>query len=621
MIKALSGGEPKMVSHYRILGLLGAGGMGRVLLGVAPDGRFVAIKQIHARLLDERDYRARFHREVAISTRVSGAFTAAVVDFDTNAETPWLASVFIAGVGLDRAIEQYGPLPVSSVRTLASGLASALHSIHQTGLIHRDLKPANVILASDGPRVIDFGIARANESEEVLTEVGSVLGSPAYMSPEQAGADTVTAASDIFALGSLLYMAATGVNAFAATSAPVTLFNIVHSEPDFAKVPPPLRELIAGCLRKNARDRPTASQILDYLGVLPMASPWPEPIHRDIAAQGASLRELTDDPERTQIVLTTPAPTVPVERPKRRRWLLIGTACAAVVAVVAASAWAVSSRGESPAAAPAAVATLPTLAQLREVDSCGWLQQALGPTLPDGAATGVRRNTAEWSWKTTSSWGCDGSAGSGRITVELGSALTGFASTQRTVAGLDLLRRGRDCAFAVGTTWGISVDTGVAADCALAEHVIERLVAALGSLVIDPAAGTSLASVDPCALISGDELKVANSSGPAAPTAHTCSWGGDGRLRVDLNRRTDADAGTLYNGNAVDIGSGLLVYNASLPGAGSDAGCSTVYRFRAIDTGTHESVAVDLHGAAPREKRCPTGETIVAALVPRLPQR
>ncbi|MFD3705487.1 serine/threonine-protein kinase [Nocardia sp. NPDC058658] len=629
LIKALSVDDPNMVSRYRILGVLGAGGMGRVLLGLGPDARFVAIKQIHTRLLDDGDYRARFHREVAISTRVSGAFTAAVVDFDTASEIPWLASVFIAGVPLDSAVQQYGPLPLASVRTLASGLASALHSIHTTGLIHRDLKPANVILAADGPRVIDFGIARTVEAEESLTEVGSVLGSPAYMSPEQAAAEPITAAADIFSLGSLLYMAATGVSPFAAASAPFTLFNIVHTEPDLAPVPEQLRELIAGCLRKDPRARPTAAQILDYLGVLAIqSSPWPAPIHQDIATQAARLRELTADPERTQIILAAqPHRPVPVDQPKPRRGLLIGVACAVVAVIVAASAVVVLMRGGAPAApnVAGAAAVMPTLAQLREVDACAWLRQALGPVLPESVAKGVRRETDSWTWRTTSSWGCDGSSGSGRMTVEIGRSLPGFTSTQRTVAQLDLLRRGRDCAFAVAgsepATWGISVDTGVAVDCSLAEYTVDRLVAALPSLVVDPAAARSLASVDPCALVTEEEVRAAGSSGPGVPTAHGCSWSGPGRVKVELGRPDDLDTGTVTSSDAVDIGGGTVVYNKDIYQDADNRGCSSIYRFRAVDAQFHEAVTVQVFGAQPEKKRCPAGEAIVAALIPRLPQR
>ncbi|MFD3594045.1 serine/threonine-protein kinase [Nocardia sp. NPDC058640] len=631
MIKALSVDDPNMVSHYRILGVLGAGGMGRVLLGHGPDGRFVAIKQIHARLLDDGDYRARFHREVAISTRVSGAFTAAVVDFDTSGEIPWLASVFIAGMPLDSAVQKYGVLPVASLRILASGLASALHSIHTTGLIHRDLKPANIILASDGPRVIDFGIAQAVESNEILTEAGSVLGSPAYMSPEQAAAEPVTAASDIFSLGSLLYMAATGKSPFAASSAPVALFNIVHTEPDLTPVPEQLRELLAGCLRKDPRHRPTASQILDYIGVLAMQRPWPEPIHHDIKEQSAALQALTNDPERTQIILDpTPrnSPPPPNPPPKRRRGLFIGSALAAITVIIAATATAMLLRGNEPAIATTTdpAATMPTLAQLRGVDTCAWARQAVGPTLPGAIEMGARRETASWDWTPTTSWGCDVDSGADRISIEMGVTLAGFASTGRTVGQLDLLRRGRECAFAVAgggqASWGISVDAGTAVECALAEHVVERLIASVSSLVTQPDAARSLSSVDPCALVTDDEVTAAGSQAPGVSSAHVCQWVGSQRIQLVLAQPTDADA-SIAAFRHVDVGGGATVYSSDSPVIGSptESGCLSRYRFRPVGSNSHETVSVEVRDSEMRPDRCVVSETILGALIARLPQR
>ncbi|MGW4246249.1 serine/threonine-protein kinase, partial [Nocardia sp. NPDC004722] len=231
MTQPLGPDDPVRIGGYRTLARLGAGGMGRVLLGAGPDGRLVAIKQIHAHLLDGHEYRARFRQEITASTRVSGAFTAPVIDFDVDTEQPWLASAFVVGVPLDRVIAEQGALPVPAIRALAVGLAVALHDIHAAGLVHRDLKPANVILAHDGPRVIDFGIAKLSEATG-LTETGAALGSPAYMSPEQALSQPLTPASDIFALGSLLVTVVTGSSPFVAASMAYTLFNIAHSEPD-----------------------------------------------------------------------------------------------------------------------------------------------------------------------------------------------------------------------------------------------------------------------------------------------------------------------------------------------------------------------------------------------------
>src|SRR5580700_5691895 len=185
MISELRTDDPAAVGPYRLLGRLGTGGMGRVFLGQSPGGRLVAVKVIRPELADEPGFRARFAREVSAARKVSGLFTALVVDADAEAELPWLATAYVAGPSLAEAVEEHGPLPVSSVLTLAAGLAESLEEIHAAGLVHRDLKPSNVLLAQDGPRVIDFGISRAAGAAP-LTHPGLVMGSPGFMSPEQA---------------------------------------------------------------------------------------------------------------------------------------------------------------------------------------------------------------------------------------------------------------------------------------------------------------------------------------------------------------------------------------------------------------------------------------------------
>jgi serine/threonine protein kinase len=265
-MKPLNPDEPRQVGRYRLVAALGEGGMGRVLLGVSPDGRLVAVKQVHPGFAHDDGFRSRFRREVQISRMVSGAYTAAVMDADPDAPTPWLASVFVAGPSLKEAVEAAGPLPPAAVRVLAVGLASALTDIHRAGLIHRDLKPSNVLLTDDGARVIDFGIARAAEGDSELTHTGSIIGSPGFMSPEQADGRPLTPASDVFSLGGLLAMAATGRAPFGGGSTPQVLYNVVHSRPDLGSLPPELRRLIEPCLAKDPAQRPTPAQILDFLG-------------------------------------------------------------------------------------------------------------------------------------------------------------------------------------------------------------------------------------------------------------------------------------------------------------------------------------------------------------------
>ncbi|MFB8169555.1 serine/threonine-protein kinase [Kitasatospora purpeofusca] len=300
--------DPAEVGPYRVLAELGRGGMGRVLLGAGPDGRLVAVKQVHERFAADAAFRARFRREVAASRRVSGAYTAAVMDADVEAVTPWLASVFVVGPSLADAVESGGPLPSDAVHGLAVGLATALVEIHRAGLIHRDLKPGNVLLAEDGVRVIDFGIARAVEEDAELTHTGGVIGSPAFMSPEQAEGRALTPASDVFSLASLLALALSGRSPFEGASALRTLYNVVHSEPDLGGVAPETRPFLEACLVKDPAARPTPARLLELLGpVAPAARRWPAAVHTMITAQQAEVDRLLADPGRT-LVLRAGAP-------------------------------------------------------------------------------------------------------------------------------------------------------------------------------------------------------------------------------------------------------------------------------------------------------------------------
>jgi eukaryotic-like serine/threonine-protein kinase len=211
--RPLAGGDPRQVGRFTILGLLGEGGMGRVFLGRSPGGRAVAIKVIRAGLASDPAFRARFSREIAAARAVGGFYTAPVVDADTTGPQPWLAVAYVAGPSLLDAVAASGPLPPPAIRRLGLGLAEALQAIHAAGVVHRDLKPSNVLLAADGPRVIDFGIARAAESSS-LTRTGTIMGSAGFMAPEQITGAGVGPAADVFALGAVLTFAATGQGPF-----------------------------------------------------------------------------------------------------------------------------------------------------------------------------------------------------------------------------------------------------------------------------------------------------------------------------------------------------------------------------------------------------------------------
>ncbi|MFE5940024.1 serine/threonine-protein kinase [Streptomyces sp. NPDC056470] len=354
-MRPLDARMPTEAGPYRLLAELGSGGMGRVFLGAAPDGRLAAVKQVHRRFAAEDGFRSRFRREVAASRKVSGAYTAAVMDADADAELPWLASVFVPGPSLGAAVHATGPLPAETVRRLALGLVTALEEIHRVRLIHRDLKPENVLLAEDGVRVIDFGIARAAEPEvaTALTQTGWVIGSPPFMSPEQAETKDLTTASDVFSLGCVLAFATTGRSPFAADSTLMTLFNVVNSEPDLGGVPKELRGTVTRCLAKDPSARPTLADLRKLLGpVSPATRPWPPAVHELIAEQKGRLEALlgggddsVEDPAPTPppppdpdpvpysetVTATAPGPTSTPTRPTRRLGRLVALVAAVTV--------------------------------------------------------------------------------------------------------------------------------------------------------------------------------------------------------------------------------------------------------------------------------------------------
>ena len=257
-------GDPDRIGPYAIHGRLGAGGMGRVYLGRSPGGRPVAVKVIHAELAQDPDFRARFRREIDVARRVQGFFTAPVLAADPDADEPWLATAYIPGPSLHAAVAEQGPLPADAVRVLAGGLAEALAALHGAGVVHRDLKPSNVLLAQDGPRVIDFGISRIGE-QTALTRTGSTIGSPGYLAPEQARGREVGPAGDVFALGGVLAYASTGRPPFGGGRIEAVVYRVVHGEADLDGVPDELRGLVQSCLAKEPEDRPPAEQVLAYL--------------------------------------------------------------------------------------------------------------------------------------------------------------------------------------------------------------------------------------------------------------------------------------------------------------------------------------------------------------------
>ncbi|MET9441981.1 protein kinase [Streptomyces sp. NPDC006610] len=319
-MEKLGPGDSPRIGAYRLLARLGAGGMGHVYLARSDRGRTVAVKLVRRELAAREEFRARFRQEVQAARQVGGHWTAPVLDADTEAPVPWVATGYVAGPSLERVVaRQHGALPERSVRILAAGLAHALRDIHAAGIVHRDLKPSNVLVTIDGPRVIDFGIARAMEtvSEGGLTRTGALVGSPGFMAPEQVRGDRITPACDVFCLGSVLAYAATGAMPFGDADSGVhaLMFRIAQEEPDLSRVPEGLADLVRDCLRKDPAARPTLERILERTGAEDTVSdgrsrdPWlPGALVAQLGRHAVRLLD-TEDPQTASLTLPrSPSP-------------------------------------------------------------------------------------------------------------------------------------------------------------------------------------------------------------------------------------------------------------------------------------------------------------------------
>ncbi|MFI1577776.1 protein kinase [Embleya sp. NPDC020630] len=259
--------DPRIVGSYRLLRRLGAGGMGVVYLGVDRHGTRVALKLIRQELAGNPEFRSRFAREVAAAAMVRGNRTAALVDADAGAERPWLATVYVPGPSLQRRVGERGPMGCLDLARIGSAVADGLVSVHAVGVVHRDVKPSNILLSPDGPQIIDFGIAYA-DGAGTLTVTGTAVGSPGFLAPEQVRGQTVTPATDIFALGVTLAYAGRGAPPFGSGPVDALLYRVVHEEPDLEGVPEQVVPLISACLSKDPRMRPTAEQVRERLAAI-----------------------------------------------------------------------------------------------------------------------------------------------------------------------------------------------------------------------------------------------------------------------------------------------------------------------------------------------------------------
>ncbi|WP_020124150.1 bifunctional serine/threonine-protein kinase/ABC transporter substrate-binding protein [Streptomyces canus] len=346
MTEKLIPSDPAHIGGHRLLTRLGAGGMGIVYLGRAESGELAAVKVILPEYADQPEFRARFRREVAAARRVESPWAAPVTGAGPDAAAPWLATAFVPGPSLAEAVAACGPLPPHGVRILGRMLARALTAVHDAGLVHRDVKPGNVLLAVDGPRLIDFGIARATE-ETALTSADMVVGTPGFLAPEQAQAQPASPASDVFALGCLLSYAATGRPPFGTGAVDALLYRTVHDEPDLDGVPDDTRSLLERCLAKDPAVRPTAREVDETLveDTPQDTIDWlPDAVVRLIADRSAAMLALPDI-EATALDAPTEGQQgeVPTDVPRpssRRRFLLLGGGAGLLAVAGGAALWA-----------------------------------------------------------------------------------------------------------------------------------------------------------------------------------------------------------------------------------------------------------------------------------------
>ena len=318
--------DPGRIGPYQLRGILGTGGMGRVFLGASADGQLAAVKVIRADLATDPEFRARFGREVTVAHKVSSPFTAALIGADADSPVPWLATAYVPGPSLADAVAERGPLSAASVRELAAGLAAGLNAIHAAGVVHRDLKPSNVLLAQDGPRIIDFGISVTAQTSP-LTRTGLLIGSPGYMSPEQVEGREVGPPSDIFSLGAVLAFAATGEAPFGSGSAPTLAYRAVYRQVNLDRVPAEVRGLIECCLAKDPRQRPAARDLMSGAGpAAPAQLSQPGPaLPAQLSQPGPAPHTVTDLPVLAGPSMTVtsarlvPAPPEPVSRQRGRQ--------------------------------------------------------------------------------------------------------------------------------------------------------------------------------------------------------------------------------------------------------------------------------------------------------------
>ncbi|MFV6027069.1 bifunctional serine/threonine-protein kinase/ABC transporter substrate-binding protein [Streptomyces sp. NPDC056264] len=380
--------DPSAIAGYRLLGRLGAGGMGVVYLARSGGGALAALKLIRAEHAADPGFRERFRREAAAAERITGRWVVRVLGADPEAREPWLATEFVPGPSLAEAVALHGALPEPTVRALGARLASALGDMHEAGLVHRDVKPGNVLLALDGPRLIDFGIARS-AGATALTATGAMIGTPGFLAPEQArvaGSDEVGPAGDVFSLGCVLAYTLTGERPFGTGAVAAVVYRTVHEDPALDGVPAPLLPLVSACLAKNPADRPTAAEVRAALGGADgPAGDWLPPGLPALIAQRSS--HVLDLPVAEPTLLVNPGQS----RGMSRRHLLVAGSAAAVAGAGGLTAWLLNRT-------PAGTGTGGTGGPLASY-TIGVLTDLSGPTKTDGRGQerGIRLAVEEFN--------------------------------------------------------------------------------------------------------------------------------------------------------------------------------------------------------------------------------
>ncbi|WP_194852873.1 serine/threonine-protein kinase [Nocardia sp. SYP-A9097] len=623
-MKPLTPRDPQRLGGIRLLTTIGRGGMGRVFLGRTPTGRLVAVKQIHRHLANDPEFQARFQREVDAGRLVTGAYTAAVVDSDTSPENPWLATEYIPAPDLATVLQECGPLPVGGLRLLAAGLAAALVEIHRPGLVHRDLKPGNILLTPEGARVIDFGIARAVETDGQLTATGTMIGSPAYMSPEQAEGRGVTPAADVFSVGAILAMAASGTSPFPGTSTPQILYRIMHSAPSLDQVPSALRELVEACLAKDPAQRPTARELLAATGTITAEPVWPEPVRTHIAAHRADSEWWVETTEK-QLAYQDQLAHIRSRRRRVLRWAAVGAVAMLVPAVggVALSHWAMAS-GHAVAMADPSLTITP--AELRVLDTCKLIDMAVAGKF--GARTGDLSQDSKGGCGTDIT---DAAKRKVTYTLRLGGSVTDRAryddSTGRSAGWAPILGSeptGDECGREVITQTGepavleMTAKTPDGDPCDTAEQALTAVVRQLTVYVpLRQLPRESILRVDPCSLFDTAEARaLSGDPGKRTATPHSCAVGGsDATITLSLVEKGRPDHSS--SGHVKFQAGQYVAYRSTVD---LPRRCFLDYLVRPTTGEQGEVLAADISVRSGDVDACAEAGQILAAAIPRLPK-